>query len=289
MKHLRAPAPVFLAQTIIILCLLSLTTSWIVPQLKANVWKTLAQAMGQDHLCLSQASAKDPTSSCLAGIPHQEKAFPPALLQMRATFNRNPSRVSHFTEINGKQGPVNNPLVFWREWTSQLPEMPQELQELDLLGSSPAHFCVQFMFTPPPDQKKSYQSVMQVKEVYWAGVWCKFIAHVQMASTGSKKSLSLPTGTFLICGDRAFTSIPLCLIGGPCTLGKLGLFTPNKTHIMDWTVKNSSSHAPVQKRDLANLDPDCNLETVHWSRAKATAATIFLPWVSITKAMGELG
>ncbi|TRZ12056.1 hypothetical protein HGM15179_015050 [Zosterops borbonicus] len=110
-----------------------------------------------------------------------------------------------------------------------------------------------------------------------------------MASTGNRKSLSLRTRTFLICRDRAFPGIPPRLIGGPCTLGKLGVFTPNKIQIMDWAKKNSSHHAAVRRRDLASLDPDCELEIVHWFRAKAKAVTVFLPWVSIAKAMGELG
>lgn len=29
------------------------TATWIVPQLKANVWSTVAKSMGQDHICLS--------------------------------------------------------------------------------------------------------------------------------------------------------------------------------------------------------------------------------------------
>ncbi|TRZ12377.1 hypothetical protein HGM15179_014751 [Zosterops borbonicus] len=53
--------------------------------------------------------------------------------------------------------------------------------------------------------------------------------------------------------------------------------------------KNSSHHAPIQKRDLTSLNPDCDSEIIHWSRTKATALTVFLPWVSIAKSMGELG
>ncbi|TRZ04871.1 hypothetical protein HGM15179_022236 [Zosterops borbonicus] len=58
---------------------------------------------------------------------------------------------------------------------------------------------------------------------------------------------------------------------------------------MDWFDKNSSMHAPVKKEDLADPDPDCESEIIHWSKAKATAITVFLPWVSVAKSMGELG
>ncbi|TRZ05296.1 hypothetical protein HGM15179_021811, partial [Zosterops borbonicus] len=74
---------------------------------------------------------------------------------------------------------------------------------------------------------------------------------------------------------------------GPCTLGRLSLLAPNKTTIMDWIMKNST-HA-IQKRDLTDLDPDCESDVIHWSKAKATAITIFLPWVSVAKSLGELG
>ncbi|TRZ16872.1 hypothetical protein HGM15179_010236 [Zosterops borbonicus] len=110
-----------------------------------------------------------------------------------------------------------------------------------------------------------------------------------MASTLLHKPLTLPKGTFLICGDKAFNGIPSRLLGGPCTLGRLSLLTPNKTTIMDWIVKNSSKHATVQKRDLASLSPDCESDIIHWSKAKATAVTIFLPWVSVAKSLSKLG
>ncbi|XP_063275593.1 uncharacterized protein LOC134562062 isoform X1 [Prinia subflava] len=98
---------------------------------------------------------------------------------------------------------------------------------------------------------------------------------------------------FLICGDQAWAGIPSCLSGGPCTLGKVGLFTPNKTQIMGWKEKQkkqSGAHGlAVSKRDLKKLDPDCDSEIIHWSKTKGVAIMIFAPWVSIAKAIGELG
>ncbi|TRZ17283.1 hypothetical protein HGM15179_009816 [Zosterops borbonicus] len=164
-----------------------------------------------------------------------------------------------------------------------------EPQELELLGSSPAPNCVQFVFTPPKKQEKLFTNLLQIKEAYHATPWCRQVSHVKMASTLGMVPLSLPKGVFLICGDRAFPGIPSQLTGGPCTLGKLGLLAPNKTKIMDWIVKNSSQHATVKKRDLADLDPDCKSDVIHWSKAKATAITVFLPWVSVAKSLGELG
>ncbi|TRZ05078.1 hypothetical protein HGM15179_022029, partial [Zosterops borbonicus] len=123
--------------------------AWIVPQPKVNVWKTLAKTLGQDHICLSSTAAGDPLSSCLVGIPFEEKDYPPALLRMKQSFNRKPVVISHFTELNHASALVKNPLAFWKEWTFHLPALPQEPQELDLLGSSPSPFCIHFTFTPP--------------------------------------------------------------------------------------------------------------------------------------------
>ncbi|XP_077641340.1 uncharacterized protein LOC144246713 [Lonchura striata] len=47
----------------------STVDAWIVPQPKKNVWVTLAQALQQDHMCLSTASAENPMSTCLIGVP----------------------------------------------------------------------------------------------------------------------------------------------------------------------------------------------------------------------------
>ncbi|TRZ11486.1 hypothetical protein HGM15179_015617 [Zosterops borbonicus] len=294
----RAPvAECRLLQLVMCFGFLAGTVGWIVPQPKANVWRTLAMAMGQDHICLSQGSAQNPISSCLMGIPLKEDEFPPALLNFKAEYNKQtPSRhtrarlLEEFRLQRKIKLPVINPLILWRDWVStSLPRSDSEPQELELLGSSPAPFCVQFVFTPPPGQENLFTRVLQIKDAYLANPWCENIAHVKMASTPGILPLSLPKGVFLICGDWAFTGIPSRLVGGPCTLGKLSLLAPNKTTIMDWIVQNSSSHSTVQKRDLTNLDPDCESEIIHWSRAKATAITVFLPWVSVAKAMGELG
>ncbi|RMB95946.1 hypothetical protein DUI87_27586 [Hirundo rustica rustica] len=55
----------------------------------------------------------------------------------------------------------------------------------------------------------------------------------------------------------------------------------------NWQRKLSRNSA-IQKRDLSSIDPDCDHEIVHWSKAKGVAVTIFLPWVAIAKALGEL-
>lgn len=140
----------------------------------------------------------------------------------------------------------------------------------------------------PKDQVNLYHEVKQFKVNYTAKIWCKKISHVEMSSTPNCKRCALPKGFFLICGDRACTDTPSRLIRGPCTIGKLSLFTPNQTQIMDWRTKTSTHNSACKKRDLRNLDPDCDSEIVHWSKPKGVAITVFLPWVSAAKARGEL-
>lgn len=65
--------------------------------------------------------------------------------------------------------PVLNPLVLWRDWASELSQLSEEPQELEILGSSEASFCVQFVFTSPKGQDKLFSSIFQVKDVYMAG------------------------------------------------------------------------------------------------------------------------
>lgn len=90
---------------------------WIVPQLKANVWVTLAKAINQDHMCLSMTGMEDPLSTCLVGIPLQPNDYPFA-------------------------GKRPNLVDTWDQWTKILLHAPEEPQELALLGSSKATYCV---------------------------------------------------------------------------------------------------------------------------------------------------
>lgn len=58
---------------------------------------------------------------------------------------------------------------------------------------------------------------------------------------------------------------------------------------MHWQIKHNTHKLAIHKRDLRQLDTDCNSEIVHWSRIKATAITVLLPWILAAKSMGELG
>ncbi|XP_063275880.1 uncharacterized protein LOC134562417 [Prinia subflava] len=259
---------------IVITSLLTTSQAWLVPQPDANVWTTLARSLGQDHICLNQASASDPISSCLVGIPFQKHELPEKLLYYARRLDNIKPRVS--------------PFISWRNFFFRLENSKDEPQELELLGSTKARFCIHFTNEANTLNPKT-KNVVQSNSLYHARSWCQGMAKGALPPQVYNNPKKLPKGVFLICGTHAWAGIPSHLSGGPCTLGKLGLFSPNKTQIMDWKQKKNGAHkSAISKRDLKNLDPNSDSEIVHWSKSKGVAVTIFAPWVSIAKNMGEL-
>ncbi|XP_074391480.1 uncharacterized protein LOC141728562 [Zonotrichia albicollis] len=268
---------------LVLLAIISPAISWLVPQPKANVWTTLARALGQDHICLSTATASDPLSTCLVGVPFKSSEFPN---EMWSALNE----VNLLAPSPGRY-PADNPLLFWQEWARKLPVSKREPQEFHLLGSMNATFCIHFKFNSrlPYHEAKPNTYPNPSNPLYTDKNWCENSVLVMHSSGGDYKPRELPKGVFLICGDRAWAGLPPRLLGGPCTFGKLSLLTPNRTNLIHWQTKNNTHTLAIKKRDLRQLDPDCNSEIVHWSRLKATAITVFLPWISAAKTMGELG
>ncbi|XP_064285402.1 uncharacterized protein LOC135305595 [Passer domesticus] len=250
------------------------TSPWIVPQPKKNVWRTLADALGQDHLCLTTTSAADPLSTCLVGIPVSLAGLPEPLH----------TSLTHFdNKIQRTRG--SSPNASWRRFLAELNISKSEPQEFKLLGSSAADLCFQFLPFPEPGAEKSaYQPGLEYK----AENWCNSVVEISMSITPWRQPRSIPKGFFMICGDRAWAGIPSSFVGGPCTFGRMSLFSPNKTQISNWQrmkVANNSVRVP---RDLKELDSTCDSEIIHWSQPESVAWTIFLPWVSIAKSLGEL-
>nr|XP_041567365.1 uncharacterized protein LOC121468201 [Taeniopygia guttata] len=129
--------------------------AWIVPQPKKNVWVTLAQALKQNHMCLSTASAENPMSTCLVGVPSKGDEFPIGLVRPQKQVNENkiPEAGAEFYRRRGAveqvKIPVQNPLILWQKWILHLPSAEGEPQELELLGSAKAEYCIQFDFPQP--------------------------------------------------------------------------------------------------------------------------------------------
>lgn len=168
-----------------------------------------------------------------------------------------------------------------------LPKLSNEPAYFDILGSSFAIFCVQFVFTPKT-QKELFISITQHNPKYKAATWCENIAHVKMPSTED----SAPANFLRACSYCAATvlgqaSLPRFL-GGPCTLGQLTLFTPNISQIINWQNKNDTKLAR-QRCSFDKFDENCYSEIFHWSHLHHTAMSVFLPWVAAAKALVELG
>ncbi|KAF4796462.1 hypothetical protein TURU_083981 [Turdus rufiventris] len=60
----------------ILIALNQSSDAWIIPQPRKNVWVTLAEALKQDHVCLSTAAAENPMSTCLVGVPFKPEEYP---------------------------------------------------------------------------------------------------------------------------------------------------------------------------------------------------------------------
>ncbi|XP_072778827.1 uncharacterized protein [Taeniopygia guttata] len=265
--------------------------AWIVPQPKKNVWVTLAQALKQDHMCLSTASAENPMSTCLVGVPSKGDEFPIGLVRLQKQVNENkiPEAGTEFYKHQGAveqvKIPVQNPLVLWQKWILDLPSAEGEPQELELLSSAKAEYCIQFDFSPTKEVKL-YEQVKQYKVEFRAGQWCTAVYKLKFASTTDFRPRKLDKGVFLICGDRAYPGIPSRLIGGPCTFGHLTLASPNMTQI---PIGRAKGETKITKRSASQFDEHCDAEIYHWAKSKRVAVSVFLPWVAAAKALSELG
>ncbi|RMC22443.1 hypothetical protein DUI87_00757 [Hirundo rustica rustica] len=117
---------------------------------------------------------------------------------------------------------------------------------------------------------------------------------VTLAQTLPQENICLSTASTENPMSTCLVGIPLWagilsrLLGGPCTIGRLSVLTPNQTLIGEWTHKNKSANK-IQKRSADQLDPNCDSEIFHWAKSKRVAVSLFLPWVAAAKAPGELG
>ncbi|XP_053821802.1 uncharacterized protein LOC128800555 [Vidua chalybeata] len=270
---------------------LSTGDAWIVPQPWKNVWVTLAQALKQEHLCLATASAENPMSTCLVGIPSKGQEFPKSLIHLQKELNENnPPNIwaefdKHKDVVECVKIPVQNPLLLWQKFVLDLPAADGEPQELELLGSTKAEFCVQFNFSPDKEIKL-YAQVRQYKIELRAGQWCTAVAVLEIPSTTDFYPLKLEKGMFFIRGDRAYPGIPSRLAGGPCMLGRLSLASPNMTQI---PIGKTKSETKITKRSANQFDEHCDAEIYHWAKSKRVAVSVFPPWVAAAKALSELG
>ncbi|XP_053824671.1 uncharacterized protein LOC128802378 [Vidua chalybeata] len=219
-------------------------------------------------------SLDNPLSTCLVGIPFVADDWPIYNSELLCTTGKRPNLVDT-----------------WDEWTKMLPNALEEPQELNLLGSSKATYCVKFYFRRP---KNNWPEIDQTKNTYRKDIspinkaynyphWCNYTARV--ISVSSLHPKVLPKGMFLICGDGVWAGIPLHLQGGPCSLGKLSTLTPNITLLHNW---KKESELKCHKRSYMEFDENCDPKLYDRNKPKKTAVSLFLPWVAAAKALGEI-
>lgn len=101
---------------------------WLPTQPKENIWVTLANATGQNVLCLSVASSMNPFSTCLVGLPLDNW-----------TLTVVPSSMAMVT--------LPHPVDTWDGWVVHQSMTFLEPQEIDLLGSVKMDMCLYFNYT----------------------------------------------------------------------------------------------------------------------------------------------
>ncbi|XP_054043217.1 syncytin-A-like [Rissa tridactyla] len=231
------------------------------PLPKVNVWVTLANLTGQDTLCLATASPNNPFSTCLVGLPLDE--WP------------QPSNPAIKTVYNNSREIVDS----WDGYFPYFPIGDLEPQEIELLGSVKMDFCVKFNYTEK-NQSRAWDVSPSHPVFKNATAWCNYTATNLSRSTNAP--VLLPSGIFFICGDRAWSAIPSHIKGGPCSLGRLTVLTPNTSMIL----QHRLSHRV--KRSIHAYAPDCDDNTDFWSFSHRFAASLLLPGVAASKALSVL-
>ncbi|XP_063280585.1 syncytin-A-like [Prinia subflava] len=172
-----------------------------------------------------------------------------------------------------------------------LPNALEDPQELDLLGSTKATYCVRFYYRRPRNNgpeinqlKNTYRKdISPINKAYNYPDWCNYTTRVISVSCLHPKVL--PKGMFLICGDRVWAGIPSHLQGGPYSLGRLSTFTPNITLLHNWKKEREANR---HKRSYTEFDESCDPKLYNWNEPKRIAVSLFLPWVAAAKALSEI-
>lgn len=95
-------------------------------------------------------------------------------------------------------------------------------------------------------------------------------------SWSSDSPLQFPSGTFLICRDRAWPALPSHIKGRPCSLGRFTLLT---------MIHNRKIR---QKRFVHQFEADCKDEMKFWNFRQRLAASTLVPWCTAAKALKML-
>lgn len=224
------------------------------------MWVTWANQIGQDSFCLSLATPSDPFRTCLIGVPLAETG---SLKEYTLNYSEPKTALSAFCNVLSttladdyldiKFSPYDicnalkikkNPLAAQaRAIALGLNTSMFEPQELDLLGSQPSPYCLMF----GGSHFDSTYSPQWPKDSTWLSPTASWYFNISAYCNGSvwpvdnppQEPRALPSGTFLICGDRAWPGVPSKPVGGPCYFGKLTMFAPSIQQLLNITHKRS--------------------------------------------------
>ncbi|XP_072777815.1 syncytin-A-like isoform X1 [Taeniopygia guttata] len=162
------------------------------------------------------------------------------------------------------------------------------LQEFDLLGSVPGNYCLIFgSYATKPTQENGKLT----DDDTWLSPRSPLYYNYSEYCNNSTQSVTpprggagkLPPGTFLICGDRAWSAVPQNARGGPCYIGRLTLFAPTIHQVLELPQKTQQA-----KRSVLQMDPNCTDIVSLWGRASVVVASLFAPGVASSKALTQL-
>ncbi|XP_041877426.1 syncytin-A-like [Corvus kubaryi] len=161
-----------------------------------------------------------------------------------------------------------------------------EPQELDLLGSQPSPYCLMFRGS---HFDSSVSPQRPNKDSTWLSPTTSWYFNITVYCNGSvwpvdnppQESRAFPSGTFLICGDKAWPGVPSKPVGGPCYFGKLTMFAPSIQQLLNITHKRA-------RRSALPLDPNCRDDMQLWKIPAVFFASLLAPGAASARALTQL-
>lgn len=196
-----------------------------------NIWVYLAK------------HALNVSDFCLSGGTYMEQAFTSCLIGVCTPLET----IRNSTIFQFIDKPISYSDIY--SWGPTVTKKDRAMFSLKVSAVTPAEECVTFTgcanscFVVTDDKDLNCSSPTSVSSA---------IGHVK-----------LPAGWFLICGKTVYSYVPANSSGGPCSLGRLTVFMPQRPHLMQ------------HFRELIS-GSDCNSDLHLFSPAEYVALSLFV-------------